>query len=211
MKMRKRNIGLITAIIICTALLAGCFGKTKPPYTMEQFTLDYASPKAGDRAPIDELLTVERFAIAPQFNSPSMMIRTGQYKFETYDYSRWFVNPADMLTGFVLRDITRSGLFKGTYSQYDTELSRYLLEGYIEDFGETADGQARVSIRMTLIDTSRQNPVEQIIFQRQYAQSAPLADHSANGLAAALSSAMQELSARLITDIDAVLRAKTGK
>jgi ABC-type uncharacterized transport system auxiliary subunit len=211
MKMQKRKIGLIAAVLICSAILAGCFGRTKPPYVMEQYTLDYALPKAGDRVPVDELLTVERFAVAPQFNSTSMMIRTGQYRFETHDYSRWYVNPADMVTGFILRDITRSGMFKGTYSQYDTELSRYTLEGYIEEFGETADGKAFAGIRITLIDTSRQNPVEQIIFQKHYAESAPISDRSANGLAAALSSAMQQLSTRLIADIDAAIRAKPGR
>lgn len=211
MKIRKINIGLIALTFLCAVVLTGCLGRTKPPYVMEQYTLDYASPKTGERAAVDELLTVQRFAAAPQFNSPSMIIRTGQYRFETYDYSRWFVNPADMVTGLVLRDITRSGLFKGTYSHYDTELSRYMLEGYIEEFGETADGKALASIRVTLLDTSRQNPVEQIVFQKQYVQSVPITDHSANGLATGLSAAMQELSARLITDVGLALQAKTGK
>lgn len=211
MKTRKRHIGLITVTLICAAMLTGCFGRTKPPYSMEQFTLDYASPKAGEQRPVDELLTVQRFAIAPQFNSPSMMVRTGQYRFETYDYSRWQVNPADMISGFLLRDITRSGMFKGTYSCYDTELSRYILEGYIEEFGETTDGKALVSVRLTLLDTSRQNPVEQILFQKQYTASAPVGDRSANGLAAAMSAAMQELSAKLIADIGTALPAKAPK
>ena len=212
MKTRKRNIGLIVLIFICAAAFAGCLGRAKPPYVMDQFTLDYASPKAGPaERPRDELLTVERFAAAPQFNSTSMVIRTGQYRFDTYDYSRWHVNPADMVTGFVLRDITRSGIFKGTYSYYDTELSRYLVEGYIEEFGETADGKALANIRVTFLDTSRQNPVEQIVFQKQYVHSTPVGDHSASGLAAALSAAMQEFSAALITDIGMALQGKTPK
>ncbi len=212
MKMRKNNIGSFVLLFICAAIVTGCFGRTKPPYVMEQYTLDHASPKA-DRVlrPVDELLTVERFAVAPQFNSMSMMIRTGQYRLDTYDYSRWYVNPADMITDFVLRDITRSGLFKGTYSSYDTELSRYILEGYIDEFGETTDGKALASIRITLLDTSQQNPVGQIIFQKQYVQSAPIGNRSANGLAAGLSQAMQEMSARLIADIGLALQAKTAK
>ncbi len=211
MKTRKINIGLIVLTLICAVVLTGCFGRTKPPYVMDQYTLDYVSPGAGERRPVDELVTVERFAISPQFSSPSMMIRTGKYRFETYDYSRWHVNPADMVTGFVLRDITRSGIFKGTYSYYDTELSRYLVEGYIEEFGETADGKALANIRVTFLDTSRQNPVEQIVFQKQYVHSTPVGDHSASGLAAALSAAMQEFSAALITDIGMALQGKTPK
>lgn len=212
MKTRKRNIGFIVLVLICAAASAGCFGRAKPPYTMDQYTLDYASPKAGPaERPRDELLTVERFAVAPQFSSTSMMIRTGQYRFDTYDYSRWHVNPADMVSGFILRDITRSGMFKGTYSTYDTELSRYILEGYIDEFGETTDGKALASIRITLLDTSRKSPVEQIVFQKQYVKSAPIGDRSANGLAAALSQAMKDLSVALITDIDQALDSAAAK
>ena len=211
MKIHKRHIRLIALTLISAAVLTGCFGRTKPPYTMEQYTLDYTVPKAGEVRPVEELLTVQRFAVAPQFNSPSMMIGTGQYRFETYDYSRWQVNPADMVSGFLLRDITRSGMFKGTYSYYDTELSRYILEGYIEEFGETTDGKAVVSVRVTLLDTNRQNPVEQVVFQKQYVGSAPVGDRSANGLAAAMSTAMQELSAKLIADTGAALQAQKRK
>lgn len=210
--MRKKNIGSFVLFLTCAVILTGCFGKTKPAYVMEQYTLDHTSPKAVRvERTVDDLLTVERFAVAPQFNSTSMMIRTGQCRLETYDYSRWYVNPADMITDFVLRDITRTGLFKGTYSSYDTELARYVLEGYIDEFGETTDGKALASIRVTLLDTSLQNPVGQIIFQKQYVQSAPIGDRSANGLAAGLSQAMQELSARLITDIGLALQAKAAK
>ena len=178
MKTRKRNIGFIVLIFICAAVFTGCFGRTKPPFVMDQYTLDYESPRASlAGGPVDELLTVERFAVAPQFNSTSMMIRTGRYRFDTYDHSRWYVNPADMVSGFVLRDITRSGMFKGTYSYYDTELSRYILEGYIDEFGETTDGRALVSVRMTLLDTSRKNQVEQIVFQKQYVGCAPIGNH----------------------------------
>lgn len=209
MRMTMRHIAFLILLFACSVVLTGCFGRTKPPYAVDQYTLDYTSPKAPQReGPVNELLTVERFSIAPHFNSTSMIIRTGQYRFDTYDYSRWYVNPADMVTGFVLRDITRSGMFTGTYSYYDTELSRYILEGYIEEFGETTDGKALASIRFTLVDTSQQSPVGQIVFQKQYVQLSPIGDRSANGLAAALSAATQELSARLIADIGIAVRAK---
>ncbi len=204
MKIQKRSAGLLVLVFVCAAALTGCFGRTKPPYMVEQYTLDYTAPAGTQQNPVQELITVERFSVAPQFNSTSMMIRAGQYRFDTYDYSRWYVNPADLVTGFILRDITRSGMFKGTYSYYDTELSRYILEGYIEEFGESTDGKAHVSIRITLLDTSRKNPAEQILFQKQYTESASLSDHSANGLAAGLSEAVKNLSARLLADVSLV-------
>ena len=213
MMKQKIYIGSIILALICAALLTGCFGRTKQPFVMDQYTLDYTSPEVrADQKAIDELVTVQRFSVAPQFNSTSMMVRTGQYRFDAYDHSRWHVNPADMLTGFILRDITQSGMFKGTYCYYDTELSRYILEGYIDEFGETSDAKAAVGIRITLLDTSQQNPAGQILFQRHYAEAAPISDRSALSLAAGLSHAMRNLSARLINDIGRALNAsrRTG-
>jgi ABC-type uncharacterized transport system auxiliary subunit len=177
---------------------------------MDQYTLDYAPAAVTAGQPVEELIRVERFAVAPAFNSTSMVIRKGQYRFETYDYSRWRVNPADMVTGFALRDITRAGIFKGTYSWYDSDLSRYILEGYVDEFCESS-GKGLLSVRITLVDTKAQNPVEQVVFQKQYTHSAPMDDSSPDALAAALSAAMKEISARLSADIAAALREGAEK
>jgi len=205
-----RKAVLFPLSLLCLALVAGCLGRTKPPYVMDQYTLDYAPAAFTAAQPVEELIRVERFAIAPAFNSTAMVIRKGQYRFDTYNYSRWRVNPADMVTGFALRDITRAGIFKGTYSYYDSDLSRYMLEGYVDEFCESS-GKGLVSIRITLVDTKAKNPVEQVVFQKQYTHSATLNDSSPDGLAAALSEAMKDLSGKLVADIDLALKENAGK
>lgn len=196
--------------LLCLALVAGCLGRTKPPYIVDQYTLDYAAPAPLPTQPLDELVRVERFGIAMEFNSTAMVMRKGQYRLDTYNYSRWRVNPSDIVTGFVLRDITRAGIFKGTYSYYDSDLCRYIIEGYVDEFCESA-GKGLVSIRVTLLDTRATNPVEQVVFQKEYKASAPLNDNSPDGLAAALSEAMKGISGRLLADIDLAVRQKVAK
>lgn len=205
-----RTATLLLLSLLCLTLVAGCLGRTKPPFIMDQYTLDYAPPAGTADEPAKELIRVERFAVAPAFNSTSMVIRKGQYRFDTYDYSRWRVNPADMVTGFALRDITRAGIFKGTYSWYDSDLSRYILEGYIDEFCET-EGKGLLSLRVTLVDTKAKNPVEQVVFQRQYTHSVPMDGSSPDALAAALSAAMKELSGKIVADIAAALREGAEK
>lgn len=205
-----RTATLFLLSLLCLTLVAGCLGRTKPPFVMDQYTLDYAPPAVTAGQPIEELIRVERFAVAPAFNSTSMVARKGQYRFDTYNYSRWRVNPADMVTGFALRDITRAGIFKATYSWYDSDLSRYVLEGYVDEFCESS-GKGVLSVRITLVDTKAKNPVEQVVFQRQYTHSAPVDDSSPDALAAALSVAMEEFSGRLVADIAAALREGAGK
>jgi len=216
--MMKKHIKQAAALsflsFLCLALITGCLGRTKPPFVMDQYTLDYSAPAASVSQAAQETIRVERCAVAPAFNSTAMVVKKGQYRFDTYNYSRWRVNPADMVTGFVLRDITRAGIFKATYSYYDSDLSRYILEGYIDEFCESAGdspGKALLSVRFTLIDTSQKNPVEQVVFQKQYVHSAVMNDRSPEGLAAALSEAMKDLSGKLVSDINVSLRASAGK
>lgn len=205
----ERTPVLLLLSFACIALLAGCLGRTKPPYQSDQYTLDYQPPAASAQQPLDELIRVERFSVAPAFNSTAMVIRTGQYRFDTYNYSRWRVNPADMVSGFILRDITRAGIFKGTYFYYDSDLSRYILEGYVDEFCESAQDSpgALLSVRITLLDTDEKNPVKQVVFQKQYRASVPMNDRSPDGLAAALSEAMKSVSGQLLSDINLTLKS----
>lgn len=210
----RQTAALFFLSFLCFTLITGCLGRTKPPFVMDQYTLDYPAPAANVSLPVQETIRVERFAVAPAFNSTAMVVKKGQYRFDTYNYSRWRVNPADMVTGFALRDITRAGIFKATYSYYDSDLSRYILEGYIGEFCESAEGstgKALLSVRFTLIDTSQKNPVEQVVFQKQYTHSAAMTDRSPEGLAAALSEAMKDLSGKLVSDIKLSLQGSAGK
>ncbi len=213
-KQTRQTAALFFLSFLCLTLITGCLGRTKAPFVMDQYTLDYPAPAASVSQTAQETIRVERFAVAPAFNSTAMVVKKGQYRFDTYNYSRWRVNPADMLTGFVLRDITRAGIFKATYSYYDSDLSRYILEGYIDQFCESPEGspgKALLSVRFTLVDTSQKNPVEQVVFQKQYAHSAAMNDRSPEGLAAALSEAMKDLSAKLVSDINLSLQGSAGK
>ncbi|MDD3845224.1 MAG: ABC-type transport auxiliary lipoprotein family protein [Syntrophorhabdaceae bacterium] len=210
----RRIPALLFLPLVCLALVAGCLGRTKPPFVMDQYTLEYPEPQPAGQPLLEELIRVERFSVAPAFNSTDMVIKTGQYRFDTYKYSRWRTNPSDMVSGFILRDVTRAGIFKGTYSYYDTDLSRYILDGHVDEFCESDEdspGKAVLSVRITLVDTSLKNPVEQVVFQRQYTYSAEMNDRSPDGLAAALSAAMKDLSAKLVADIGLELKSRGGK
>lgn len=214
-KPAKRVFAVMLLSFLCLTLITGCFGRTKAPYIVDQYTLDYPPPAAsGSTTPIDEFISIERFSVAPAFNTTTMVIKTRPYRYDTYNYSRWRVNPGDMVSGFVLRDITAAKLFRGTYSYYDTNLARYILDGHVEEFCESTEsspGSALLRIRVTLIDTKQKNPVEQVVFQKQYTKQPPMTEHTPDGLAAGLSTAMKDLSEQLMTDIREALKGRTDK
>ncbi len=213
MKIRKKNIGLLILLLHMrrhayrlfwqdqTAL---CHGTVYPRLRITKGRRRTAADRGAD--------TVERFAVAPQFNSTSMMIRTGQYRFDTYDYSRWYVNPADMITGFVLGTSRDQECSRAHIHIMIPSFPGISSTGIIDEFGETTDGKALVSIRVTLLDTSQQNPVGQIDFPKAIC-SVLLQSATGRQMASlqALSDAMKDVSARLIADIGLALNATAAK
>ena len=71
-------------VFIVLVLFTGCFQRTKAPYVVEHFTLDYPSPVVSGLTPIDGLIRVERFSVAHSFNSMAMVFKPQAYRFDSY-------------------------------------------------------------------------------------------------------------------------------
>lgn len=200
---------------LLSMILAGCLGRTKAPYVVDHYTLEYSPPrKTYASEVVNEFIRVERFSVTPAFNTTAMVVKTHPYRYETYNYSRWRINPSDMVSSFILRDITRAGIFKATYSAYDTDLARYIIDGHVDEFCEFAEStpaQVTLGVRITFIDMEEKNPVDQIIFQKHYVYSVPVTERSPGGMAMAMSAAMEDLSNDLIGDIRLALEERTGQ
>ncbi|MFZ5448044.1 MAG: ABC-type transport auxiliary lipoprotein family protein [Thermodesulfobacteriota bacterium] len=119
--------------------LSGC---GKPPVMIHKHLLEYSPPEAARRSPIPEALKVELFSVAQAYNSPAMVYRPDTYQSETYRYHRWRVNPGELVTDFLLRDLRHSGLFKAVFGYGSTPKTRFQLEGAVEEFLEVDAGEA---------------------------------------------------------------------
>jgi len=182
-------------------LLAGC---GKPPTLVHRYILEYPSPAVPGSAKIGEAIKVELFSVAQAYNSPAMVYQTNPYKSDTYHYHRWRVNPGNMVTDYLLRDLRNSGLFKAALPAGSSGKSRFLLEGGVEEMQEIdePDGwKAALTLNITLLDLNRKELTERVVFQRHYRALEPLTEKTPNGLAQGMSRAMERLSAQIITDI----------
>ena len=133
-----------------------------------------------------------------------MVFRPEPYKLDTYASNRWMVNPGDMVSDYLLRDLRNSGLFKAAFSYRNLEHARYVLEGSVDDFLEidVADKRtAALTISITLLDLSHSGATNRLLFQKQYQTSEPLPERTPTGLAQAMSSGMEKLSSMIIRDI----------
>ena len=179
---------------------AGC---GKPPVMVHKYLLEYPAPEAPRHPRVPEGLRVELFAVAQAFNSPAMAYRSESYKSETYRYHRWRVNPGNLVTDFLLRDLRQAGLFKAVFGYDSTARPRFVLEGAVEEFQEKDEGevwQAALALNITLLDTTEEEITRKVVFQKNYRAAEPLADKTPKGLADAMSRAMQKVSQAIILD-----------
>lgn len=206
--LRIAGLGLVAA-----ALLMPC-GCGKPPMLVHQYILEYPAPVIGRKAKIPEVVKVEQFSVAQAFNTNAMVYQPQPFKSETYNYSRWRANPGYLVTDYLVRDFRDAYLFDAVFGPAATGRYRFQLEGGVEEFQEVdePDGwKAVLAVTATLLDVTREEVPQRVVFQKNYRALTPMPEKTPQGLAQAMSRAMAEVSARIITDTYEAARQRAGK
>lgn len=202
--MRGMIMKKFAGALLLVFFLAACIGGRQPAPMVEQYTLEYSTPRVEGLSRVDEMIKVERFSVARNFNSPAMVYRPEPFKLDVYNYHRWRVNPGDMVTDYLLRDLRNAGLFQGVLSYADAGDARFLLQGSVEEFLEVDDEdgwKATLSLNVILFDMAQREVTKRVVFQKSYRAAEPFEDQTPEGLALGMSRAMASASGRLIKDI----------
>jgi len=157
--------------LLLLAGLAGCLGGSRPAPLVRQYILEYPPPAVAQIEGVAASLKVERFSAVRLYAGPEMIARRGPYQREDYYEQRWRVAPPDMVTDALRRDLRQAGLFKSVLTARDREETRFVLEGGVEEFLETGQGEARkasLAVTITLLDMSRRGIGERLLFQKTY-------------------------------------------
>ncbi len=205
--MRKNVVplrGALCVALLAALVLSGCLPGAKAPLLIEQYTLEYTSPSLGGTPPTNEAIRIDRFSVAQSYNSTAMVYKPAPYRLASYNANRWRVNPADIVTDYLSRDLRNSGAFQGVFSYRNAENTRFVLEGGVEEFLEVDEqntGRALLIVITTLLDTKEKEITKQIVFQRTYRFEEPLKEQSPEALARGMSNAMARLSEQLLKDL----------
>ena len=197
------RMAVLPLLAICL-LFSGCFGLGKKSPMIERYTLEYPSPTFENLTRLDQTIKVERFSVAKAFNTESMVFRPDAFKLDTYASHRWMVNPGDMTSDYLLRDLRNSGLFRAVFSYRDYDDARFVLEGGLEEFMEVDEGKGRsavLTLTVNLLDLSRTGTPSRLIFQKKYRSVEPIPDADPAGLARAMSTGAGKVSAQVIKDV----------
>ena len=198
-----------SAIIVLSLLLAGCAGSGKPSYNVEKYLLNYAAPSYEKPVELAASVKFNRFSIDAAYNTANMIFSQDAYSIDAFNYSRWAVNPADMVADNLLRDMRQSGLFQTVFSRHDLDDGRFVVSGGIEAFYLRMDKNnktAVVSLVIALKDVREKETGKRMMFQKKYMREEPLQDPSPRGYCQAASQAMQMISRAIITDVYAAVK-----
>ncbi len=201
----------ISFILLLMILASGCGLGAKPAYLVNQYTLEYPSPVSKEMARINELIKVERFSIARTFDSLMMVYKDSPNLRNVDAYNRWRTKPGDMVTENLTRDLRNSGLFRGVLSHSNSEETRYVLEGEVDEFLEVnqEDGRkAVITLNVTFLDLNKKDGVDRVIFQRDFKVAEPYTEKTPAGLAQGMSKAMEKISKQIILDLQNVLKSR---
>ena len=201
--------GKILFIPVLILIVAGCVGG-RIASTTEYYTLDYAPPEIRDSTQLNAFLRVERFSVAQVFNSNAMLYRTRSFNLIPFSNDRWRVNPGDIVTDNLIRDIRRAGIFRGVFSYRDTEVTQFVLEGNVTDFLEVEDNgspKAFLTIYVTLLDLNQKDITRKVVCQKRYSQAVECGERGPGGMAQGLSKSMEQLSGQIISDVHHAIKS----
>jgi ABC-type uncharacterized transport system auxiliary subunit len=122
------------------------------------------------------------------------------------------VHPGQMVSGYLTRDLTKSGLFRAVFSSDSIEATRYILQGRVDEFLElNQDGvsKAALSLSVLLLDSTQKTIPASVVFQRDYQIFEPLREKTPSGFAQAMSKAMENFSKLLMTDLSKLIGEST--
>lgn len=210
-----RFFHLLLILAVLTILTAGCATGGKPQYEVEKFLLHYPAPSWEKPVKLAASVKLNRFSIAAAYNTTGMIFRKDDgYGIDAFNYSRWAVNPADMIADRLLDDMRGSSLFQGVFSRHETDAGQFALSGGIEEFYlrlDKNDKTARVAMTILLQNTREKETGKRIMYQKKYTRESPLRNSSPAGYCEAASLAMQSISGEIISDVYAAVEKRAEK
>ncbi len=161
----------ISYLLILFLIFGGCISLKQPSRKIEHYTLEYKSKQFANLQPLPFILRVDRFQVAPPYNTNNIIYKEKEFKRDAYIYRKWKANPGDFFTYFIARDLKESSLFTGVFTLGSKVQSSHVIEGTVDEFFEL-DGkkhwEAVLSVNITLIADNKKNADKIVLFQKKY-------------------------------------------
>ncbi len=189
---------------LLTLLICGCLSLKQPYKKIEYYTLEYDALPVSHLETLPLVLRVERFQVAPLYDTSRIIYRSKPFSRDAYNYHMWRNNPGNMVGYLLGRDFRQSEAFQSVITHDGSLTSSHVIEGVVDEFYEhdgTNSWEAVLTIRITLMVKKESDIGKKILLQKTYSAREICRHKNPQALAEAMSTAMSKLSTSIITDV----------
>jgi len=197
------KIKLLITLLITSVFLTSCLSLKQPQPEISYYTIAQPDVKAAD-TPLPLTLKVNRFSVAPLYNTIQMIYSEKPFTHNIYNFHKWGVNPGDMISDFLFRGIKQSNSFNAVFPYSSSTSALYTINGHVDEFYEldTKNGwEAHLALTISLFSEKEKDVSKKICFQKSYRSSKKCIKKNPQSLAEAMSLAASEISSEIIKDI----------
>jgi ABC-type uncharacterized transport system auxiliary subunit len=192
-------------------LFVACVSLKQPVNKIEYYTLEYPPPQIKTLHPLAHVIRMDRFTVAPSYNTSQIIYRDQSFKRNAYVYYRWQTNPGATVTTLLKRDIKNSGLFKAVLNPGSRFSSPYMIEGTVDEFFEwdTQNAwKAILTVSIILTEKNKNDIKNRILYQKTYRKAEICQQKKPKAVAEAMSQALSKISEELIIDVYDCLKTR---
>jgi ABC-type uncharacterized transport system auxiliary subunit len=179
-------------------VLAACGGKLP-----ETRYYQLAVPATPAKGPAGPAIAVEPLAADAAYDDDRIVYRLTPYRLDYYNYHRWSSPPGTMLGNYLQDALSRSGRFRAVLHDV-TDSVPVTLGGRVIAIEEVDKSKTewigRVAVELTLTDTL----TNKVLWSQRFDETEPLTRQSPEGLAQALSVAMQRITDKALPEVVAL-------
>ncbi len=196
---------VIVIFLFFFLVLCACLSLKESGKKIEFYNLEYNPPEKVDSLYAFPLvIRIERFSVAPDYNTKHIVYRDRAFIRNTLTYHQWRDNPGDLVTHFLYRDLKQSGLFKTVLAPESGEPFSHILEGSVDEFFQwdaEENLRAVLFISINLSEKNEKDAHKKPLFQGTYSTSKTFKQKGPGFFAEAMSAAMKEISGKIIEDL----------
>jgi ABC-type uncharacterized transport system auxiliary subunit len=186
-------------LVYVTLLVAACGGSTPQVRYYQLSARDAASAPTGKPAS-DKVLVVEALASDGAYDDERIVYRNNPYRLDYYNYHRWVATPGVLVGGYLEQALGRTGDFKAVLREQTADAS-LVLGGRINAIEEVDRDPkhwvGRIALELTLTDPK----TGEVVWAQPFEETEPLPVQNPEGLARAISTALDRIAKRAAPQI----------
>lgn len=187
-----------TLTTLLLVLATACGGKL-PETRYYQLATKSASSAASDRTGV--VLAIQPLDADPAYDDERIVYRINPYRLDYYNYHRWSTAPGTLVADFLERTFERSGRFRSVTRDTTAQDAPVTLGGRLVALEEVDTSKTqwvgRIVIELTLTDSASGD----VLWSEQFEETEPLPSQTPEGLAQAISVALDRIAQRALPHV----------